>query len=413
MEQSNSPVAGAITCSGCSLKIVSGKDYYRCKICPFFLHQVCYNMPRKTRHPGHPAHYLNLLVMPSSAKGSFKCKACAQNVTGFSYNCAECGIFYHILCFAVPLFIVINSHSHTLKLEFSLPYDFECDLCQEPGNKGWLYRCHLCEFDTHLVCAINNRRAQSTHHQLAPFPDPLTRQIVYSSASSLIETNGKMEYDSESNELMQLVAQGIRERMRQKPGAFQIKQDISAITPDPGESLEHQDHSSLLSADLSTLTSYQLSDSCFSIDIARSYSSYDPQQNQENNEAGNKNPEVVQDSKNKVMPRNDSMLDRITSNLEPGKQENNGAAGFSFQYKGSQINLLNEYSSQNKMNRENETRSDSGIKDQNPISERVSSILLLTLFTCINKALMTEISLSFSGKNMLFQALSVLLSSRI
>lgn len=379
MERSNSPVDGAFTCSGCNLKVVCGKDYYCCKVCPFFLHQVCYNMPRKTRHPSHPAHSLNLLVMPSSAKGSFKCKACAQQVIGFYYTCEECGIFYHILCSAMPLSTVVNSHSHTLKLEFSLPYDFKCDLCQEPGYKGWLYRCHSCEFDTHLVCAIINRKAQSIHHQLDPFPDPLTRQILYSSASSLIKTNQKIDYISESNELMLLVAQSINERIRQKPGALQIKQDIAAVTPDPGENLEHLDHSSLLSAGQSTLTSYQFSDSCFSIDIARSYSSYDPQLNQDDNEANNKNPEVVhQDSKNKIMLRNESMLDRITSNLEPGKVENN-EAGFNFQYKGSQINLLNKLLSQKKMKSKNETRSSSGNKDQRRISETVSSIFLNSL----------------------------------
>ncbi|KAK4833666.1 hypothetical protein QYF36_009106 [Acer negundo] len=303
----NSSPAANTSCFGCNLKILSRKEYYyQCKICPFNLHQTCYNIPRKIQHPGHPIHYLNLLVMPSSARDSFKCKACRQNVTGFYYTCAECDICYHILCSALPLSVSIYSHSHTLKLEYSLPYDFECDLCQKPCYNGWLYRCKLCEFDTHLACAIGNQGTQSL-------------QITPSSSDG-----------SENNELMQLVSQGIARGNRKsihehavaagwqetlhspklKLGVsysgppFRTKADnIIAALGD----LEHLDQSNLQSGELGTLTSHQFSDhSCFSIDIAKSYSGFDLL-NKESNEANHR--------------RNDYMLDRITSNLEPANKE--------------------------------------------------------------------------------------------
>ncbi|KAK2647279.1 hypothetical protein Ddye_014768 [Dipteronia dyeriana] len=316
----NSSPAANTSCFGCNLKILYGKDYYyRCKICPFNLHQACYNIPRKIRHPGHPIHYLNLLVMPSSAGDSSKCKACGQNVTGFYYTCAECGICYHILCSALPLSVSIHSHSHTLKLEYSLPYDFECDLCQKPCYNGWLYRCRLCEFDTHLSCTIANQRTESL--QITPSSD-----------------------GSENNELMQLVSQGIARHdhavaagwhetlhspkqklsMRNSGPPFQTKADniIAAFGH-----FEHLDQSNLQSGELGTLTSHQFSDhSCFSIDIANSY--------KESNEANH------QDVKQVISYRNDYMLDRITSNLEPAKKEVN-RPNFNLLFMGAE-NRLNE-----------------------------------------------------------------------
>ncbi|KAK3227191.1 hypothetical protein Dsin_007053 [Dipteronia sinensis] len=273
----NSSPAANTSCFGCNLKILSGKEYYyKCKICPFNLHQACYNIHRKIRHPGHPIHYLNLLVTPSSAGDSFKCKACGQNVTGFYYTCAECCICYHILCCALPLSVSIHSHSHTLKLEYSLPYDFECDLCQKPCYNGWLYRCRLCEFDTHLACAIANQRTQSL-------------QITHSSSEG-----------SENNELIQLAVTGWHQTLHSPKQKLSMKNGL--IDQYSGH-LELLDQSNLQSGELGTLTSHQFSDhSCFSIDIAKSYSGLDLPDKQ-SNEANHR--------------RNDYMLDRITSNLEP------------------------------------------------------------------------------------------------
>lgn len=56
--------------------------------------------------------------------------------------------------------------------------------------------------------AITNSRRKSILHQFAPFADPQIRHIIYSSASSLIEANRTIDYDSENNGLTQLVALG-------------------------------------------------------------------------------------------------------------------------------------------------------------------------------------------------------------
>lgn len=154
-------------CFGCKREILPGKQYYRCKTCPFYLHQFCYNIPQKIQHPVDPNHNLILLSMPSSSnnigQNSIKCKACQQNINNvFYYSCGICGNFFHALCLSAPLSVKlpVNIHSHTLGLEFSPPYDFQCDLCDEPSHRGWLYRCSLCEFDAHISCALMEAKNQ-------------------------------------------------------------------------------------------------------------------------------------------------------------------------------------------------------------------------------------------------------------
>lgn len=390
-----------ITCSGCNLSIISGKEYYRCKICTFSLHKVCYNMPRKTRHAGHPNHYLNLLVMPSSAQGNFKCKACGLHISGFYYNCVECGFYYHILCSALPLSIAITSHLHSLKLEFSLPYDFECDLCKKPCYNGWLYRCCLCEFDAHLACAVANQRTQFLHHRStsAPLPDPLSRQIIYSSASVMDQPGRRIDYSSESSELMQLVAHAIarsnreginvvgwdeklhspREKLKIRNGKIEFTRpdNIAAISPIPGGNLKLVDQTNIPSGELSTLPSYQFSDSYFSIDLARSYSHRDPP-NQEKNEAN-----AGQNGEEIITYRNNSMLDRITANLEPeASAKQLSKPSLSFHYSGPEYRIhesflrgsgndTEERLGQKKKKKKNEIST----KNQNSMPDTVSSII--------------------------------------
>ncbi|XP_057507916.1 uncharacterized protein LOC130790874 [Actinidia eriantha] len=222
------PKGNSNTCFGCKLNIFSGKVYYKCKSCPFSLHQVCHNMPKIVQHPADPNHHLILQAVTSSSKSPFKCKACGHQITGFYYNCAKCGDYYHILCSAVPLSIKTPSHVHRLKLEFLPPYDFQCDLCKKPSYHGWLYRCGLCEFDAHLACAITYKGAEWLQHQSVPMYNPSLQK---------------------GHELMELITRGMNGLDQSQP--------------------RDQDQLSRISEDL-TVPSYQFSDACFSIDFAKS-----------------------------------------------------------------------------------------------------------------------------------------------
>ncbi|XP_055814927.1 protein VACUOLELESS GAMETOPHYTES-like [Solanum dulcamara] len=151
-------------CSGCKLNILPGKFYYKCETtCSFFLHQECFNMPKILQHLVDPIHHLTLLAtVPCSSK----CNACGKEIAGFSYSCDKCSTYYHTLCLlALPLSMELPSHCHKLDLEFCPPYDFECDLCKKPSYKGWLYHCSSCEFDAHISCAIA-RKTENTGDKL-------------------------------------------------------------------------------------------------------------------------------------------------------------------------------------------------------------------------------------------------------
>ncbi|XP_024038382.1 uncharacterized protein LOC18039761 [Citrus clementina] len=366
------PAAQNVACNGCNLSINTGKDYYHCKICNFSLHKVCYNMPIKTRHPGHPSHFLNLLVMPSSVKGSFKCRACSQNVTGFYYNCGQCGFYYHILCSALPLSTSVKSHSHPLELEFSLPYDFECDFCKKACYSGWLYRCHICEFDAHLACAIVNQMTQSLQHQ--PISDPLTRQIIYSPASLMESSKKIIDYGSESNELMQLVAQGI---------ARGINQEIVNVAIVTGWDEKLCSRSEKLKIKNGMIE--------FSGKIQTKQDMEHP--NQESSAFNRREANVVQDVEQKTSYRNDSVLDRIAENLEPAaaKEElRKPSFGFHYgpEYKINEAFLkeagidANENRNNNKMKKKNEPKDRSSIKNQSPISDTERSCWWKLLQSC-------------------------------
>lgn len=285
--QTNSQANKDATCFGCRLDLLPGKDYFRCQSCSFYLHETCYNMPRKTHHSSHPSHSLTLLVGPSSAwDDTLKCQACGQHIAGFYYNCAECDIRYHILCSIMSRTISISSHPHALHLELSPPYAFECDICTKPCYDGWLYRCQLCEFDTHLTCGISNIDDQASELiQLVSLG--AARANNEEQISPEIPQNGKLD----SHEKEKLGKTG--------PDSTEPSSNPSVLTPDTIKF-------SPFSGELSMTPSCQFSDACFSIDLAKSYSSYN-----------SINPSSMETNRY----RNDVMLDRITSNLGPSKEE--------------------------------------------------------------------------------------------
>ncbi|KAK3010102.1 hypothetical protein RJ639_012442 [Escallonia herrerae] len=231
-----SPPKENTTCSGCKISMLPGKYYYKCKTCPYFLHRVCYDMPKKVQHPVDPDHDLILqaVLQTQSTKVSIECKACGHQVTGFYYSCLICGDYYHTLCSAAPLSVRTPSHHHKLLLEYSLPYEFQCDLCKLSSYNGWLYHCGSCEFDAHVSCAIANKGAQLLQ------PPEIDRT---------------MDSSIKRHELMELLSRGMKG----------VEDSINR------ESFQGQhvlpDQSTPLS---SAFPSYQSSDACFSIDFQKS-----------------------------------------------------------------------------------------------------------------------------------------------
>ncbi|KAJ8528560.1 hypothetical protein K7X08_037225 [Anisodus acutangulus] len=133
----------------------------------------------------------------------------------------------------------LPSHCHQLDLEFCPPYDFECDLCKKPSYKGWLYHCSSCEFDAHISCAITHKGTDIENHC----------ESVFQSRSS-DQLKRKTETDNKCHEFMELLSIYMR-----GPDLASISQECFQ------DQLEHPAQQT---------PSYQFSDGCFSIDLAKS-----------------------------------------------------------------------------------------------------------------------------------------------
>lgn len=90
-------------------------------------------------------------------------------------RCASCNLDLHITCASMPLTRTHPSHHHLHNLTFSPPYpnrSFSCDICGNLGSNQWPYRCHSCEFDAHLSCAMKK--------PVAPVSSPLQQPLMQS-----------------------------------------------------------------------------------------------------------------------------------------------------------------------------------------------------------------------------------------
>ncbi|KAK7259542.1 hypothetical protein RIF29_25151 [Crotalaria pallida] len=263
-------------------------------------------MPLIINHLAHLTHDLVLLAIPSSSstKTTLNCMACGHHVKGFCYHCAECSTFFHTFCLALPLSMSLTHHPHKIQLEFSPPYDFLCDLCNEPScQRGWLYRCSMCEFDTHIACAVENVEPQSIQHPSFPESNALLKQLTSTTATQVdhaIRLSGSVGDSSIRYEIMRLVAGQIcvgsnnrrrgrkelddgavagwdkrlnspRKKHNANNGAKRKIVELQYIE----ERSPLRDKSTPLSDKSIPLSSNQFSDSYFSIDLAKSYDSRD------------------------------------------------------------------------------------------------------------------------------------------
>ncbi|PWA37013.1 C1-like protein [Artemisia annua] len=173
-----------LNCAGCNLHISPNDHVYTCRPCNFFLHMSCSKFPQLITHPSHREHALSLISTPIYPGGFFKCDACTQHGTRFSYHCHTCDFDLHVLCSSKPLSVNTHVHPHPLVLTFSSPYGekmgFSCDVCKNAGLSGqWLYRCVPCEFDVHLDCATSKMQHGLQHNLSFPGAAPVAHPNQY------------------------------------------------------------------------------------------------------------------------------------------------------------------------------------------------------------------------------------------
>lgn len=280
LERTTTPSTTNIKCFGCNLRITHEDYYYMCKTCPFYLHNVCYKTPLITNHPSHPNHDLFLLAIPSSShatKTTFNCMACKKQCIGFCYHCAECNIFFDSLCITLPLSISIIHHLHKMKLEFSPPYDFFCDLCNnnKPSYKGWLYRCNICEFDIHIACAVKNIEPHLLREKGCDYNYKMMNLVAQ-------KTGGGIRIDSAVSGWNKKLFSPLKKHSTSNGKTMILElelQETETFTSTHSASPEIlegktplRDKMTPLSDDTPPPSSHQFSDSYFSIDLNKSYS---------------------------------------------------------------------------------------------------------------------------------------------
>ncbi|KAL3845932.1 hypothetical protein ACJIZ3_003335 [Penstemon smallii] len=145
-------------CSGCK-EYGAGKRF-ACQQCDFQLHEFCaVSPPLLQSHPLHGQHQLVFHSKPKPGGISWpRCDVCGKSTKGFTFRCRACNFQMHPCCAMLSTEINLPVHPHNLKL---LPPAGEhglgntCGECKKKRS-GRMYRCSVCDYHIHAVCAKNH-----------------------------------------------------------------------------------------------------------------------------------------------------------------------------------------------------------------------------------------------------------------
>lgn len=113
-------------------------------------------------------HSLSLLQSSPYPSGCFCCNLCREEGCGPVYHCSDCDFDVHVSCAAVAIQQTHFSHPHhPLHLSHTGTNDRRCDSCGS-GIRTWSFRCEICDFDIHSMCARAPRFIKHPRHR-----DPL------------------------------------------------------------------------------------------------------------------------------------------------------------------------------------------------------------------------------------------------
>ncbi|KAK6160889.1 hypothetical protein DH2020_004272 [Rehmannia glutinosa] len=150
------------TCTGCK-EYGAGKRF-ACQHCDFQLHQFCaFSPPLLKNHPLHGQHHLIFHSKPKSAKAGIswpRCDVCGKSTKGFTFRCRACNFQMHPCCAMLSTEINISAHPHPLRLlpatntsSSTANNGILCGECNKMKRSGRIYRCKICEYHVHAVCA--------------------------------------------------------------------------------------------------------------------------------------------------------------------------------------------------------------------------------------------------------------------
>uniref|UniRef100_A0A1J3D9P9 Zinc finger PHD-type domain-containing protein n=1 Tax=Noccaea caerulescens TaxID=107243 RepID=A0A1J3D9P9_NOCCA len=165
------------SCAGC--KEEGAGIRFVCQECDYQLHEFCALAPPLLK--SHPFHYQHqLLFFAKPAKGGImksKCDVCGRSPKGYTFRCKACSFQMHPSCAMLsPSLSSPSLHHHPLRLlpsssaanttggDYSGPAGgYICGECKRGKRVGRVYRCTVCDYHVHAVCAkdvaVNGLRA--------------------------------------------------------------------------------------------------------------------------------------------------------------------------------------------------------------------------------------------------------------
>ncbi|KAG5076144.1 hypothetical protein JHK82_054839 [Glycine max] len=200
-------------CVGCK-EYGSGKRFV-CQQCDFQLHDFCALAPPALKaHPFHSQHSVLFHSKPvKSGMAKSKCDVCGKPTKGFGFLCTACAFQMHPCCAMLNNEIEYPAHSHTLRMLPTTvpdPASFVCGECKK-RRSGKVYRCTVCEYHLHAVCAktkINGLQANGIRppekSSVLAAAARVASQVVIEFIGGLVEGIG----ESVGDVLVQNIAKG-------------------------------------------------------------------------------------------------------------------------------------------------------------------------------------------------------------
>ncbi|GFQ00463.1 hypothetical protein PHJA_002190300 [Phtheirospermum japonicum] len=155
-EEDNKEIS--INCSGCEQQLSTNEPAYFCPKpdCEFYLHKLCFELPKTLDHKSHPDHKLTLLSEPPRYSLYYDCNACGGLINAFSFHCKQsCDFKIHTKCAFLPDTVDCKAHDHhALAIQHCTPKSSKdgfdmvlCDVCDGYVTEGyWSYICKDCDY---------------------------------------------------------------------------------------------------------------------------------------------------------------------------------------------------------------------------------------------------------------------------
>ncbi|CAA7032905.1 unnamed protein product [Microthlaspi erraticum] len=121
--------------------------------------------PVVTKHPLHPKHFLQLVLLEYYS-GTRKCYCCDEDLIKVFYYCSSCDFAMNIACVENPPVLSIDHpkwHEHTLAL-FPRRASLTCNVCALSDSSSPIYMCPPCDFVVHLKCTSLPRVIRISRH---------------------------------------------------------------------------------------------------------------------------------------------------------------------------------------------------------------------------------------------------------